>query len=144
MKRLFSCAAFLLAAGVIFGAFGAHALRPHLSPREMEIYQTAVFYQITQSLGVLIILLAAAASLVSLRTSFFAAKLILGGITLFSGSLYALVLTGVTKFGMITPLGGASFIGAWCLIGWSAFGKSEQGDQTTKKFQEDNSSPKPG
>lgn len=129
----------MLAAGVAFGAFGAHALRAHLSSREMEIYQTAVFYQITQSLGVLIILLAGAASLVPERTSHLAARLILAGIALFSGSLYALVLTGVTKLGMITPLGGASFIGAWSLIGCSAFGFMKK-----EKFQEHGSSLKPG
>jgi uncharacterized membrane protein YgdD (TMEM256/DUF423 family) len=100
--------------GVAFGAFGAHALRGRLSPDMLAVFETGVRYQMYHAFAVLI---------VALATSRFDGWLIRAagwsftiGIVLFSGSLYALALTGVTKLGMITPLGGLAFLAGWALL----------------------------
>ena len=99
--------------GVAFGAFGAHALRNRLSPEMLAVFETAVRYQMYHAFAVLIVSAAighigTARLLVIAGWSFFA------GILLFSGSLYALALTGVGILGAITPVGGVLF-----LIGWA-------------------------
>jgi uncharacterized membrane protein YgdD (TMEM256/DUF423 family) len=100
--------------GVGFGAFGAHALRGRLSPDMLAVFETGVRYQMYHALAILI---------VGLATSRFDGWLIRAagwsfiiGIVLFSGSLYTLALTGVTKLGMITPLGGLAFLAGWALL----------------------------
>jgi uncharacterized membrane protein YgdD (TMEM256/DUF423 family) len=100
---------------VAFGAFGAHALRGRLSPEMLAVFETAVRYQMYHALAVL------AVGLIMARLGgwLFAAAgwLFTAGIVLFSGSLYALALTGVTTLGAITPLGGLAFLAGWaCLI----------------------------
>jgi len=100
--------------GVAFGAFGAHALRGRLSPEMLAVFETGVRYQMYHAFAVLIVALAAARFdgwLV--RAAGWSFTL---GIVLFSGSLYALALTGVTKFGMITPVGGLAFLVGWALL----------------------------
>jgi uncharacterized membrane protein YgdD (TMEM256/DUF423 family) len=97
---------------VIFGAFGAHALRGRLTPDMLEVYHTGAQYQIYHSLGLLLI------GVLALRfpeTCAFrwAGWLMLVGIVLFSGSLYVLAMSGVRALGAITPLGGLAFIAAW-------------------------------
>jgi uncharacterized membrane protein YgdD (TMEM256/DUF423 family) len=102
--------------GVGFGAFGAHALRTRLSPEMLAVFETGVRYQMYHTLAMLIVAAAighigSARLLVAAGWSFFA------GIVLFSGSLYALALTGVTTLGAITPIGGLLFLAGWaCLI----------------------------
>jgi uncharacterized membrane protein YgdD (TMEM256/DUF423 family) len=100
---------------VAFGAFGAHALRGRLSPEMLAVFETAVRYQMYHALAVLVVGLIMA----RLGGWLFAAAgwLFTAGIVLFSGSLYALALTGVTTLGAITPLGGLAFLAGWaCLI----------------------------
>ena len=100
--------------GVAFGAFGAHALRGRLSADMLAVFETGVRYQMYHAFGVLIIALATARFdgwLVRAAGWSFTI-----GIVLFSGSLYALALTGATKFGMITPLGGLAFLIGWALL----------------------------
>jgi uncharacterized membrane protein YgdD (TMEM256/DUF423 family) len=100
--------------GVAFGAFGAHALRARLSPEMLAVFETGVRYQMYHAFAVLIVALAAARFdgwLVRGAGWSFAA-----GIVLFSGSLYALALTGVTTLGAITPIGGLAFIVGWVLL----------------------------
>jgi uncharacterized membrane protein YgdD (TMEM256/DUF423 family) len=99
--------------GVAFGAFGAHVLKSRLSPEMLAVFETAVRYQMYHVFAVLIVAAAIghignARLLVIAGWSFFA------GILVFSGSLYALALTGVAILGAITPLGGVLF-----LIGWA-------------------------
>lgn len=108
------------ALAVAFGAFGAHALRARLAPEMLGIYQTAVQYHFWHALGVIAIGLAAAhlPDSMALRWS---GALMLAGILLFSGSLYALALTGVRALGAITPIGGAAFIAAWIAFAWAAW-----------------------
>jgi len=99
--------------GVAAGAFGAHGLRSRLSTEMLAVFETAVRYQMYHVFALLIVAAAIGrlgdARLLSLAGWFFVA-----GIFLFSGSLYALALSGVTMLGAITPLGGLAF-----LIGWA-------------------------
>lgn len=113
---------FLLAFGgasafiaVALGAFGAHALKAVAAPDLLVTFDVGVRYQMYHALG------AIAAGLVHARrpTKLVAASgvLFLVGTVLFSGSLYALVLSGVRSLGMITPLGGAAFLAGWlCFV----------------------------
>ena len=106
------------ALGVVLGAFGAHALKTRLSPDLLAAYQTGVQYHLWHALGVLAIGIVA----VHLPASYalkWAGWLMLAGIALFSGSLYALAITGVRGLGAITPFGGAAFIVAWVAFAWA-------------------------
>jgi len=111
-------AAIALAAAVALGAFGAHALKARLAADSFTVYQTAVQYHFWHALGLLgvgILMTQWAAPALS-----WAAWLLIAGLLLFSGSLYALALTGTRWLGMLTPLGGASFIAAWLVVAWVA------------------------
>jgi len=105
-----------MALGVIMGAFGAHGLRSVLSLSMMEIYQTAVFYHLVHAIGLFIVAWVWTLSDSKLVTPI--GFLFLVGIFLFSGSLYLLAMTGLKWLGMITPLGGISFIIGWSLLGF--------------------------
>jgi uncharacterized membrane protein YgdD (TMEM256/DUF423 family) len=114
--------AFSLAVAVALGAFGAHGLKNHLDAYLMGIWEKAVFYQFIHSFGLLVVGLAARpgrlnAAPLDPATASRVGWLLLAGIILFSGSLYALALTRVTAFGAITPLGGTAFIAAWVWLG---------------------------
>jgi uncharacterized membrane protein YgdD (TMEM256/DUF423 family) len=113
-------AAALLFAGTLTGAFGAHALKARLDPDALAMWQTAVQYHAWHALG----LLAAGLMLVHKPDSAALAVsgwLFVAGIALFSGSLYALALTGTRGLGAITPIGGVSFLGAWAAMAWAAW-----------------------
>ena len=101
--------------GVMFGAFGAHALRNRLPAEMLAVFETGVRYQMYHAFALLITALALARfDGWLLRT---AGWLFTAGIVLFSGSLYALALTGVTVLGAVTPLGGLAFLAGWaCFI----------------------------
>jgi uncharacterized membrane protein YgdD (TMEM256/DUF423 family) len=103
------------AIAVILGAFGAHGLEGKLSARMMEVYQTGVQYHFYHALG-LIVIAFLADKLPNSASVPWAGWVMLIGIILFSGSLYVLSTTGMTKLGMITPLGGMAFIISWILI----------------------------
>ena len=117
-KFLFICCAVGGFSAVALGAFGAHALKARLTPEAMAVYQTAVQYQFWHALGmglIALLLLQFPAS-VALKAAGF---LMLAGIVLFSGSLYALVLSDVRSLGMITPLGGLVWLVGWVLFAWA-------------------------
>jgi len=114
--RIFLAAGALLAAlGVAMGAFGAHALKASLSAERMAVYQTAVQYHLWHALGLLLIGVLAHQGPPSplINTS---GWLMLAGVVVFSGSLYALTLTGVRWLGMVTPIGGVALIAAWVTL----------------------------
>ncbi|MFL0811091.1 MAG: DUF423 domain-containing protein [Agarilytica sp.] len=104
---------------VAIGAFGAHALKAHLDENMLRVYQTGVQYQMFHTLallflGLFLYLSPAFQSSTQLR---WCGIFFVVGIILFPGSLYALSVSGVKWLGMITPLGGASFIAGWvCLF----------------------------
>jgi uncharacterized membrane protein YgdD (TMEM256/DUF423 family) len=100
---------------VMIGAFGAHALKNLLeSSGRAETFETAVKYQFYHALA----LLALGIIILNLKHEMFnyAGYSFLIGTIIFSGSLYALCLTGITKFGMITPIGGLFLIAGWGLL----------------------------
>ena len=107
------CIAALSAVAV--GAFGAHALKARIAPELLSVYRTGVEYHFYHALGLILIGLAAFHLPESawLRGAGWA---MLAGILLFSGSLYALALTGLSWLGAITPLGGLAFLAAWGLF----------------------------
>lgn len=104
---------------VAAGAFGAHALRATLEPGALAVFETAARYQLVHALAVVVV----AALLERPRHPAVrrAAWAFLAGTVLFSGSLYALALTGTRWWGAVTPLGGAGFIGGWLLLAWGSW-----------------------
>lgn len=109
----------LLAAAVMLGAFGAHGLRGRLDAYSMGIYERAVFYHVVHAIGLLVVPLMARAGALAPTAASWVCALLLCGILIFSGSLYALAITGIRILGAITPIGGVSFIAAWLLLAWS-------------------------
>jgi len=101
--------------GIGMGAFGAHGLKAILTPEMMAVYQTGVTYQMWHSFGLITIALIRHQNLASKLLNW-AGWLMFIGIILFSGSLYLLAFTQSLRFGMITPIGGVSFLLAWLLI----------------------------
>lgn len=99
---------------VAAGAFAAHGLRERLDPRMLDVFETAARYQMYHSLALLAVAWMASRAASPLTDA--AGWCFLAGILLFSGSLYALALTGVTRLGMITPLGGTLFLIGWVLL----------------------------
>jgi len=107
---------------VAFGAFGAHALKESLTAYSLGIYHTAVNYQMWHAIGLIIIGIVYQLKPSSLLRK--AAWFMLAGIITFSGSLYALSLSGIKVLGAITPIGGVCFLIAWLLLAYASF-KSE-------------------
>lgn len=103
------------AIAIVFGAFAAHGLRSSLSEKMLSIFQTAVDYHIYHALGLILAGLLLDKRPVSclLKSS---VVMMLIGIVVFCGSLYGLSLSEKTWLGMITPIGGLSFIASWVLI----------------------------
>lgn len=107
------------ALAVAFGAFAAHGLRSRLAPDLLAIFQTGVQYHFYHSLGLIAVGLAAFHLGLSGPVRL-AGWLMLAGIILFSGSLYALALTGERMLGAVAPIGGTAFIAAWVLLALAA------------------------
>ncbi len=122
MTRIFLALASVLGGiSVIFGAFASHALKDRLSDRALEIWETGTKYQMYHALALILIALLitrlpASTSLLVAGYAFIA------GILLFSGSLYALSLSGIKWLGAITPLGGVAFIIGWICLAVAAWG----------------------
>ena len=100
--------------GVVLGAFAAHGLKSRISADMVAVFQTGVQYQFYHGLG--LILLALVSVHVSSNLITYSGYLMIAGVICFSGSLYALALTGIKFFGPITPLGGVFFILGWLLM----------------------------
>lgn len=115
-----SVAAGTLALAVMIGAFGAHALRDRLDAYSIGVYEKAVFYHFVHALGLLVVSLMPRAGVLSEAKAGWVCILLLAGVVLFSGSLYALAITGMRALGAVTPLGGLSFIAAWLLLTYAA------------------------
>lgn len=114
MDRTFALAGALFALiAVALGAFGAHALESRVEPRDLEIWETAVRYQMWHALA--LVLLAALLARWPGGAAHVAGWAWIVGILVFSGSLYALVGTGIRGLGAITPIGGLAL-----LVGWGA------------------------
>lgn len=120
MKIWLVTGAVCMALAVALGAFGAHGLKNRLSADLLAVYHTGVEYHFYHALGLL---------LVGVIAGFYpnatgvqwAGALLLVGIVVFSGSLYALALSGVRVLGAITPLGGIAFIAGWITLAVSVW-----------------------
>lgn len=102
---------------VAAGAFGAHGLRRRLAENMLAHWETAARYQMYHALALLAVgaLAATRGDAVNAAGWSFTA-----GIVVFSGSLYALALTGETRLGMVTPLGGVAMLVGWALLARAA------------------------
>ncbi len=120
MDRLFfglgSLSAFI---AVALGAFAAHGLKARLDPAMLATFETGVRYQMYHALG----LLAVAWAFTRWPGAWVNASgwLLVAGTLLFSGSLYALALTGVRWLGAITPFGGLAFLAGWLCLAWGVY-----------------------
>jgi len=135
--------AVLAATGVVFGAFGAHGLESHLEAvygdatksiaglkvpatyKYLRDFNTAAEYHMYHAFG--LIALGLVARTPPARSHIVAAWCFILGIALFSGSLYALVLTGLTKLGAFTPIGGLLMIIAWISMALGCRGRDQSG-----------------
>lgn len=112
--RFIILAAWSMVLSILLGAFGAHALSDVLSAKSMEVYRTAVLYQMVHSLGLLFI--GYFTKRAETRLLIYSGLCLVLGIVFFSGSLYLLSLTGSLFLGIITPIGGLLFILGWILF----------------------------
>lgn len=111
-NRWLSVAAINGAIAVAAGAFAAHGLKSHLAPAMLDVFKTGAQYHLAHALAL---------GLASLANARVAAWLFLAGMVLFSGSLYALALSGIAGLGIITPFGGVAFLAGWIALavaGW--------------------------
>ncbi len=119
MDRTFLALGALSAAiSVAAGAFGAHALKARLAPDLLAIFETGARYQTYHAIG--IALAAWAAARFPGAAASWAGWLFVAGTILFSGSLYALALSGVRALGAVTPFGGVAFIAGWIALALAA------------------------
>jgi uncharacterized membrane protein YgdD (TMEM256/DUF423 family) len=120
MERLFfSLGALLAGLAVAAGAFAAHGLRDRIAPDLLAVFETAARYHMYHALGLFVV--AWALHRQPEGHAALAGWLFVGGIVLFSGSLYVLALTGVRWLGAITPLGGLAFLAGWGVLAWSGW-----------------------
>jgi uncharacterized membrane protein YgdD (TMEM256/DUF423 family) len=105
--------AILMGLGVAIGAFGAHGLEGRLDAYSLDVYKTAVLYHFFHALGLLVVSLMPRAGALSEPAAGRICALLLAGIVIFCGSLYALAISGVRTLGAVTPIGGLAFLAAW-------------------------------
>ena len=120
-SRTLAIAGLLLALATACGAFGAHALKTHLAPDRLQLWETAVRYHFFQALGLLGVGLALRGVDAAMLRN--AAAFIVVGIVLFSGSLYALSLGGPRVLGALTPVGGLAWIAGWLLFAYALWAR---------------------
>ena len=109
MIRLAGALGFL---GVALGAFGAHGLRERLAPGMLEVYKTGVLYHLLHAIALLAVGLGAE----RLARPRAVGALWVAGIVIFSGSLYALAITGATALGAVAPVGGLLLMAGWVTL----------------------------
>jgi len=116
VSRIFLAIASMLGGiSVIFGAFASHALQDRLSTKSLAIWNTGTTYQMYHALALMLValLLSRFPNSTLLTVAGYA---FIAGMFIFSGSLYALTLTGIKWLGVITPLGGIAFIIGWLCL----------------------------
>ena len=126
-KKLIIAASTAALLAVAFGAFGAHGLKDRLGETEMAVYRTAVDYHMWHALG--LVMIGLLAERYPEAPGFrWAGVAMITGLVLFSGSLYALSISGLGWLGMITPLGGLFFMVGWALLALTMLGMPKQTD----------------
>jgi len=118
MKRWLMVGAITGALGVVFAAFGEHALRPRLEPQMLRAFATGAQYQLVHALALCVAAFAARGR--AARFGDYAGWLFFIGILLFCGSLYVMALTGLHIIGAVTPLGGVALIAGWVMLAVAA------------------------
>jgi uncharacterized membrane protein YgdD (TMEM256/DUF423 family) len=122
MTQIFlSLAAILGGLSVAAGAFGSHALREKISERSLEIFDIGTRYQMYHALALLVVALLLSRIESPPPLLLASGWLFIIGITIFSGSLYALSLSGVKYLGAIAPIGGAALIAGWGALAFAAW-----------------------
>ena len=118
MKFMIQAGAILGALGVAIGAFGAHGLRAMLTASgRFDTFETAVRYQFYHALAMILVgILMQRAGQDAVRWLTWSGNAFAIGVIIFSGSLYAICFTGITKFGATAPIGGLAFIAGWLLL----------------------------
>jgi uncharacterized membrane protein YgdD (TMEM256/DUF423 family) len=119
LRGFLMLAAFFGFTGVGLGAFAAHGLKNRLTPEYLAIFHTGVTYQLVHTLALLGVALLAMQ--IPGRLITWAGASFVIGILLFSGSLYLLTMTGVSKLGIVTPFGGLAFLVGWFCLGLAAW-----------------------
>lgn len=114
-RRYFIIGAIGAALAIAFGAFGAHGLKDMVEERMLANFETGVRYHMYSALGIMLIALASKVVAGSKQLSL-GALLITIGTCIFSASLYVMALTGITKLGAITPIGGVLMIAGWIFV----------------------------
>ncbi|MBD2387317.1 DUF423 domain-containing protein [Cylindrospermum sp. FACHB-282] len=102
------------------GAFASHALREKLSERSLEIFEVGARYQMYHALALLLVALLISRTPSPSTTLIASGWLFIIGVTIFSGSLYALSLSGVKSLGAIAPLGGVALMSGWAALAFAA------------------------
>lgn len=124
MKALMLLGALNGAAAVMLGAFGAHGLKTRVDAAMLDVWSTASTYHFLHALALLLIaVLAKQFSQSGIAPTAFvtAGWVMFSGMLVFSGSLYALVLSGQRILGAITPIGGTALIIAWLILAWAIY-----------------------
>ncbi|GAB1542044.1 DUF423 domain-containing protein [Scytonema sp. NUACC21] len=122
MTQIFlTIAAILGGLSVALGAFASHGLREKLSERSLEIFEIGTHYQMYHALALLAVTLLLAQNESPSPALVASGWLFIIGIAIFSGSLYALSLSGVKLLGAIAPLGGVAFIAGWGALAFAAW-----------------------
>ena len=122
IKIFLAIAGWLGALSVASGAFAAHALKDSLTVKALEIWETATKYQMYHALALILVALLLTRTEIASTSLNIAGWAFIIGIVLFSGSLYAVSLTGIKWLGAITPLGGLALIIGWICIAIAAWG----------------------
>ncbi|MEC4894556.1 MAG: DUF423 domain-containing protein [Oscillatoria sp. PMC 1051.18] len=124
MSRIFlAIAAILAGVSVAGGAFATHALKERISDRALEIFETGAKYQMYHALALILVALLLSRAELSQTYLSVAGYAFIVGIAIFSGSLYALSLSGVRWLGAVTPFGGVAFLIGWGCLAIAAFMK---------------------
>lgn len=105
--NLYRISALLGFLGVALGAFGAHALKSSFGPYEIDIWKTASMYHLLHVVASLVV--------IGINRHKVAVCFLLG-LTIFSGSLYLLAITGIKMLGAITPIGGVLLMCGWAAL----------------------------
>ena len=119
MKGYIIIASLFAALAILFGAFGSHALKERLSAQSLEVYDIATRYLMFHALGIFLIALLG----FQLPKELLEAPVIMmiGGISIFSGSLYLIAMLDFKKLGMVTPIGGLLLIVSWLLLAYNTY-----------------------
>ena len=118
-RRTLVTAAVLVTAATALGAFGTHALKPVLPPARFDSFETGVQYQFFHSLGLLAIGVLQREARYDTPALRAAVRLLLVGLLLFAGSIYAMTFGAPRWLGTVAPFGGVSLMAAWLVFAWA-------------------------